>query len=137
MFFAASAHSSLQYLLPSSAGQPQVSRAHLVFGLSSAISTSSSSTVRVRGIVDLSFVPRRRVSQDGEKAKGKRQKAKGKNEDKEKSIKVLRATARPHLCLLPFALCLPTALAGRRCGRAPCLRRLRAGCRVGGGWSCR
>ncbi|HEX7314432.1 MAG TPA: hypothetical protein VF297_10940, partial [Pyrinomonadaceae bacterium] len=57
MFFAASSHSSLQYLLPSAAGQPQVSRAHLFFGLSSAISTSSFSTVPGRGNFDPKFRP--------------------------------------------------------------------------------
>ena len=53
----ASSHSSEQYLLPSDAGQPQVSRAHLFFGLSSAISTSSFSTVRVGGFGGSKFRP--------------------------------------------------------------------------------
>ena len=65
MLFDASSHSSEQYLLPSAGGQSQVSRAHLVFCLSSAISTSSFSTVAGRGL-GLSFVPGRRGSQGGD-----------------------------------------------------------------------
>ncbi|MDT7688090.1 MAG: hypothetical protein QOE46_849 [Acidobacteriota bacterium] len=43
-----------------------------------------------------------------------------------------------HSSLIPLPSSLPfTVPAGRRCGRALCRRRLRVGCRVEWGWSCR